>query len=256
MNALRELQLTFQRFVYSEDSQIAPAIAASGKASTQTRLAIYSEGYRLRLLEALGAAFPMLKTLAGDAEFERYGRAYIERHDSTYTNLRWYGDTLADFLRCDAPTQPYLAEMADFEWALALAFDAADQPVLALADCAGVAADDWPGLRFELHTSVQRLNYRSNVTALWTAIQREETPPAYVQALETTAWLIWRRELTPYFRSLSAAESGALDAVSAGETFADLCECLCAWHPPGEVAQAAAVLLARWVGDGMIVRLR
>ena len=65
-------------------------------------------------------------------------------------------------------------------------------------------------------------------------------------------WLLWRHELTTYFRSLTDTESAVLDAARDGWPFGELCELLCAELGEAEAPAHAAALLRDWVGSGLI----
>lgn len=66
------------------------------------------------------------------------------------------------------------------------------------------------------------------------------------------AWVVWRQDLKNFFRSLSVDEAWALDAVRNGETFATVCEGLCEWIDPQNVALHAAGLMKQWITDSMV----
>ena len=222
-----------------------------------TRLAIYSEAYRLRLLEALRVDFPALHTLAGDAEFERIGRAYLDVHPSGHFSIRYFGQHLAGFLRRDDRwrTRLVFAEMAAFEWALGLSFDAFDSPLTAVGDVAAIPPEDWAHMRFGLHPSLQRLDLLWNVPGLWKAIEEGQPPQAPVAAEYPLAWIIWRRDLRIFFRSAPVDEAWAIDELRQGQSFAALCEGLCEWFDETGVAAQAALYLRRWVQDGLVARI-
>lgn len=258
MSAYVTLQDQFQRYVLTGEDTILPAIVDGPRLDAKGRLDVYAIGYRLRLIEILDADYPALHALAGDDLFEQLARAYIAAHPSVFPNARWFGIHLPGFLASDAAfaSQPVLAEMAKFEWSMSLAFDSADDPVLAVAELAGLPAAAWATLGFRLHGSLQRAELAWNVPAFWRAVTREEDPPIPVQSPESAAWIVWRRELTTYFRSLGTDEAAALDSIAAGGNFAGMCELLCDWHQPEEVPALAMMLLKRWIDEGLIGSLR
>jgi hypothetical protein len=256
-DGLRELQEQLQAHLLHGDTRIAQRIVATPRIDVPTRLAIYSDAYRLRLLEALRADFPALHTLAGDAEFERLGRAYIDAHPSGHFSIRYFGAQLAEFLRCDARWRatPVFAEMAAFEWALGLSFDAPDSPLLVVEDVAAILPEDWPRMRLVLHPSLQRLNLRWNVPGLWKAIDEQQSPQAPVTATCPVAWVIWRRDMRSFFRSAPVDEAWAIDCLRKGQRFAALCEGLCEWVNETQAPARAALYLRRWVQDGLVARI-
>ncbi len=254
---LRKLQRDVQHHVLVTNShslqQVTRHVVGTARVSADQRLSIYAEGYRLRLIEALGAEFETLKAVAGDAVFDRLCRSFIAAHPSRTPNLRWYGGQLADHLATTPPfsRRPVFAEIARFEWAIGLCFDAADDAVLGFDALAAVPPAHWPGLRFTLHASVQRLELAWNAPDLFQA--RDSTPALKPKRARRAApWCIWRRDLTPRFRRLPDDEAWALDAVARGVPFAGICEGLARWVGDDTAALRAATLLRTWVNEQMV----
>ncbi|HEY6281819.1 MAG TPA: DNA-binding domain-containing protein [Burkholderiales bacterium] len=254
MKVLSDLQKEFQDYVFKRDRHMEREVVGTRRASSKTRLGIYSSAYRLRLLEALDTDYPALRALAGDEHFEKLGYAYIESHPSPYYNMRWYGGELAQFLKTTPPynEHPVLSEMAAFEWIMALAFDAPNDPVVTVDDMAKVPAEAWPDLVFMPHASLQRLNLEWNVPVFWKAVDKKEQPELPLKNEFPVGWVLWRRELNIYFRSMSVEEAWATDAMRSGNTFAEICSGLCEWIDELQVAQHAAGLLKGWIAEGMI----
>ena len=256
-DGLRTLQQQFQSYILRRDEYVVRRIEGTRRVDTRTRLGIYAEAYRLRLLEALRVDFPALHTLAGDDGFERIGRAYIDACSSEHYSIRYFGRQMSAFLAHDKRFRdtPVLAEMAAFEWALGLSFDAADDVSVAVEAVGAIPGEAWPDLRLCLHPSVQRLALRWNIPGLWKAIQEEQAPQPPAVADQPQAWVIWRSGLQNYFRSVPVDEARALDALGEGQCFAELCAGLCEWIEEEQVGAHAAQLLRRWVSDGLIVHI-
>ncbi len=254
---LQDLQACFQGEILVRDGRMVARIEGGRGVSAETRLAIYADAYRLRLLDALAVDFPALHTLAGDADFERLGRDYIAAHRPEHFSIRYFGRHLARFLAEAEPWRntPALAEMAALEWALAHAFDSADRPALGAEALAGIPAEHWPELRFSFHTSSNVIDFSLDIPEIWAEIDSRAPARAPQHYPAPRAWLIWRRELQNYFRPLSADERAALDAARDGADFATLCELLCEHLPADRVALHAAGLLKRWLADGLIVAI-
>jgi hypothetical protein len=253
-DGLRDLQESFQAHLLYGDDGMLGQISADARPSAAARLAIYANAYRLRLLEALTTDFPALHTLAGDALFEQLGRAYIDAHPSTHFSIRYFGGHLSAFLGTAAPwcETPVLSEMATLEWALTLAFDAADDPLLDEAALAALPPAAWPGMRLRWHASVQRHDFRWNVPELWSAIDQQRAPEPPTAYSQLRPWLIWRRALQNYFRPLDDTEAWALDCLRAGADFATACTGLCERVEPSQVSTLAAGYLKGWVRAGLV----
>jgi hypothetical protein len=255
VNSLRELQLDMQRHLLGGDSRITAAIVDAPPLDGAQRLGIYRNAYQVRLIDALGDTYPVLHGLLGDDTFFALGEAFVAAQPSVHRSIRWYGRELADFLEKQPPyrEQPILAEVALLEWTLAEVFDAANAEPLARSALSAVDPSEWSGLKFEFHPSLRRLELQWNTTAVWQAMSREETPPTPALGPAPVPWLLWRQDLQNYFRSMTAAESIALDAALRGRNFGEICDVLSACLPEDDIPPAAASFLGAWADSGMIV---
>lgn len=258
MSYLAELQRAFQSYVLDGTAGVAEHIEPGLLANHERRLAIYHDAYRLRLVEALGTDFEALAAVLGAEGFQHACRAYVETHPSAFRNVRWYAGRYADFLQSTLPwsARPEWADLARFEWTLTLAFDAADAAHLTFGDLATLPADAWGSIAFRLHPSVQVIHLRANAPAIRMAVDAQAPLPAIELAEQPLPWLIWRKDLSPHFRSLSEPEAWALQAVREGATFPTVCEGLCEWIEAEEASAAAASWLRTWVDDQLITALR
>lgn len=254
MSRLAELQRDFQRHVHRPGPAMARVVASGPRAGAARRLGVYAEAYRLRLVEALGNDYPALRTVLGEAAFDDAMRAFIAAHPSRHPNLRWYGGEMAGFL-ARAPRwrrRPLLVELARFEWALGLAFDAADAPLASAEDVARVPPGDWPGLRLRLQPSVHMLALRSNAPQVWrTAVDGGKSSPA-LRRRGRTAWLVWRKGHEPFYRAVAPAEAWALGAAARGRNFATIAGGLRRHAGAKGAALAAAQFLHNWLAEGLV----
>lgn len=254
MSHLAALQRAFQTHVLHADDAIEREITGTPLAPAAERLGIYSTAYRLRLLEALQTDYTALHAALGDEGFEQLCFAFIAASPSTYPNLRWFGANMDAYLKATPPYLdiPVLAELASFEWAKGLAFDAADEVHLTIQDMADIPGADWPGMSFQAHPSVQRLDFFSNAPLIWKAVAAEADPPQPSYTEESLSWVIWRQNLSVYFRSLDKDEAWAIDSLLHGVNFAEICTGLCEWVDELHAARHAAGLLKVWLESGMI----
>ncbi len=139
MTELQQLQDQLQQFLLTGHSDIGVSIIATERVSADARLGIYRNAYRIRLIDSLVISFPGLYQYLGTKEFERLCGVFIEAHPSHYRSIRWYGDVLPDFIKHHYKKErAYLAELADLEWKMSLAFDAADTKVMLIDEMARV----------------------------------------------------------------------------------------------------------------------
>jgi hypothetical protein len=251
MSHLAKLQADFQAYLFDDVKGAAfkKQIIDDKKVGAKKRLGIYYDAYRLRIIEALTSVYPKLQAYLGDNLFNSTARAYIDLHPSTYRNMRWYGAQMSEYLRKKLPQHPVAAEIAAFEWALGLAFDAEDAPILTLQDLAEIPPENWADLRFKFHPSLQMLPLKWNTIPVWKALDIEETPPKPAKINEPC--VVWRQHLDSHFRSVDATEYAAIELVIAGASFGELCEKLLE-HKGDEATNAAAQYLAGWLNEGLI----
>lgn len=257
-NALDGLQNHFQHYILTEDPTFVQHITGPDDAFRQTRAGIYYSAYRLRLLAALAVDYSVLQAFVGEARFRELALAYVEAHPSPFRNLRWYGGDMGEFLRKDARfnTQPVLAELAEFEWAHGLAFDAPDAPQLSFAELAAVPPEDWADIHFIQHPSLHLVTPNWNVVAIWHAHKDGNALPATVSSEQANVIAVWRKDYQSFFRTLESDESVLWQALSNGTGFGEACAELAETTNMSdeEAPLRAAQLLRSWVDEGWIER--
>ena len=254
MTPLTVTQAHFQAYVLARNGAIVPEVVGDDDAFRRARLDIYYDAYRLRLAEALATDYEILKAYIGDELFDAIVGDYIQTYPSVFRNVRWFGGRMAEFLRETPPyaRQPILADLARFEWTLGLAFDAADTAALRFEDVAAVPPVAWTGLRLTPHPALHIVELRTNAVAVWNELKNADRGIAPETLPEPLRWIIWRKQLSPYFRSLEADEAWALDAMMKHLSFGEICAGLCQWLAEDRAAPRAAALLRGWVDEGWI----
>ncbi len=257
VSQLAKLQADFQAYLLDDakGSSFNKAIVDDEKVGAEKRLSIYHDAYRLRIVEALANVYPQLKALLGDVLFNKIARDYITVYPSTYRNLRWYGSQMGAHLLSTLSQHPIAAEMADFEWALSLAFDAEDVPELSLQHLAEIPPEQWADLSFEFQPAIKVIQTSWNTIPVWQALEAEETPPKPAQESQTQTWIIWRKDFNSQFRLMTETEIAALMYMIEGATFGAICERLEAEMDGDKAMTLAAQFLAGWLQDGMISAL-
>jgi hypothetical protein len=255
VSRLALLQEDFQDYLLHGTSAIEGHVLGSTRVPVATRLGIYGGAYGSRLAEALAGNYPVLAQLCGESEFATLAARYVQGHESAFFSIRYYGDQLPQFL---ATHEEYagaavLAELARWEWTMTVVFDAGDAVPLDPQALTQVAPQEWAQLRFGWHPSVQRLGLEWNAPQIWQAVNAGEDPPPTTLHPEPVQWLLWRQNLSTYFRSLDASEAAVLDAARAGWPFGELCELLCTQLGVEAAPTQAATLLRGWLAAGLIV---
>ncbi len=256
MSDLLTLQRDMMQWLQTESGDIHASVRGTKKVSIETRLAIYANAYRYRLIDALSDNYPSVHTLLGDESFYNEGVKYIAEYPSQHFSIRYFGSQLADFLEKHYSDTLVLAEMARFEWALRNAFDAGDVPSLSLDALQTIAPESWAGLSFVLHPSVARVDLQWNVPQLWAAIDDETGEIEIESAEHPIPWLIWRKDLKTYYRSLEVDEAWALDQVMQGANFAKICAGVCEWIDEEHAPARVAAFISEWLNTELITELK
>jgi hypothetical protein len=257
LHDLAEIQHAIQQYVLDYESYIHPDIVEAKYAITSQRLAIYREGYYLRLLEVMQQDYEVLAALMGSDAFDTLAREFILAHPSHFRSVRWFGNALPEFMRQHTMihSQPWLIELAEFEWLLTESFDAADQKPSTLEEMAAVPVERWPEMHFELLLSLRRLSLHWNTVSIWKAFKEEGRLIEPELAEVAASWIIWRNGLETLFYSLTSDAAYMIDAIARGENFSAICEGLCAWVEEDAVAMHAAMLLKRFILDNLITNI-
>lgn len=253
MTTLAELQRRFQEAVLGENPL--PDLFAGEEEGLAGGFDLYLQAYRARLAAALRDNFPVLHRALGDDAFATLAGAYIAEHPSRFRSIRWFGDSLTDFIARfpERVGHPALLDLARMDWAMRAAFDAADSAATKLPDLAALHADEWPEHRFHLMPSLQILDLTWAVEPLWKALNDDAEARTEEPQIQEHALLIWRPALDCCWRSAEAGEAAALRALGESENFAHWCAALAKAGEP-EPAMAAATLLRRWVEEGLLAK--
>ncbi len=256
--SLAVIQSRMQARLLDGERAIEPHVLGSSPEDVAARLAIYADGYRIRLTDALASNYPALAKLLGADDFRALAAAYIAAHVSHRSSIRFYGDALSQFLATEADYRdaPLLGELAAWEWAMSEVFDAADARAIEIEALARVPPPQWAELRFTLHPAMRRLDLRWNVAPLWKALTSDGARPTAELAAEPQGWLLWRDGLRVVFRSIDSAEAAALRAVSDGLSFGEVCVQLCDRVDEAQAPLRAAGYLRHWIETGLVTGMR
>lgn len=220
MSRQLELQRDFAAALVGRPSAIAPlvvddAIGAAG------RLQIYANHFRISLIEALAAIFPVTRALVGEAFFAQVARDFVLRQPPRDPRLYCYGAGFPAMLKAlpNLAGHAYMPDVAAFEWAMNEAYHADDSAAFSAEDMADPALV--ASLTLALQPSARRLDTPWPVSEIWQVHQPEA--PA-VESIDLKQGgeqlLIWRDGITVCWRKLQPAEAALLDAMLAGQPLA------------------------------------
>lgn len=255
MKRLRELQLRFQDYLIGINEEVEKDIVSTSDALAEHRLGAYYNAYRIRLIDILALDYSAIETYLGREAFENLALDYLKVYPSKHPSVRWFGQHLSDYLykHCDRDDHEFLAELAEFEWAQGLVFDAEDEKsVFRLDQMAQIPADAWAALKIQLKPAIHWLDLYWNVCSYSVAIDSGEQATEPHRDQIPVRWLVWRKNRNPNWRSLEVHEAWAIETAHQGSNFAKICEGLCEWVAEDQVSITAAGFLKQWISDELV----
>lgn len=226
-------------------------------ARMQAGLAIYRNAYRSRLVDALTETYPRTRQWVGEESFAKAAAHHLILHPPFHWSLDLAGEGLPETLASLFVNDPEVAELAQLEWDMHVAFVASDARVLDGRSFAEVTKSfseaAWEALQLRLHPSLIVRPIHSNVAAIWSALTDEAPAPENVLLDAPASLLVWREDNRVAFRTVIDGEATSLAQIADGYTFGDICEQLKQAEPHQDVAKLVGGYLAQWLGDGLIV---
>lgn len=254
MNTLLNLQLDFKDILQNTGNNFEHYLHDNNPSKSPAAITIYQNAYQRRLIDTLRADYPMLEQLLGVEYFSELAVDYIAEYPSKSYTLRYFGQNLSHFLKNDLvyQQQPYLAEMADFEWLLADVFDLADTQNATINDMSEVTPEDWPHLKVNYQASMGWLVLNWNIVDVYRAMLTDsEVPDIHFSPIPRHC-LIWRKEYSSFFRIIDTREWLAMQILE-HSSFAQLCETLSILDDSDEnSALNAATYLKAWLSADLI----
>lgn len=255
MSELYRLQKSMMSWLLQKDTSIQEDVVSTQGVSSEVRLGVYGNGYGYRLIDALSENYPAVHTLLGDEDFYAMTYDYMSAHPSHHFSLRYFGSELEKFLSKEHSDVPVLAEMARFEWAQRKAFDSNNTQPITMEALQEIPIESWGNLQFDFHPSVSRLNFEWNTPQLWAAIEKQADPVPPEKLEHPYGWVVWRKDLLNYYRSLDVDEAWALDSAMQSAGFESLCEGVCEWIDAEHAPARVAGFLSQWIEDGLLTGL-
>lgn len=221
MPSLHELQRHIAAAVVTGDPQIAAAAIIDDAPGATARLAIYSNHFRVTLIDALAAAFPVVRQLVGEPFFHAAARRYVREAPPAEPCLFAYGDDFPAFIAGlpETAALPYLGGVARLEWAIHQAWYAEDVLAVDRDTAAGVlAAAGEADVLVRLHPSCRLVTSRFPIERIWQVHQQpcDERQPVALDA-GAARLLVHRRDDEIGWISLTEADLAFLaDLISHG----------------------------------------
>lgn len=185
------------------------------------RYAVYRNNIAVSLREALAQAFPAVRTLIGEENFDPVARMFLSETPPASPLMMHYGAGFAEFLETLAPLKKwgYLPDVARLEQALRQSYHAADALPLDPAHLAALSADAVLAARFAFVPAARLIRSSWPVVSVWRYALHDGPPPA-PPARDA---LILRPGFDPEPHPLPCGGGAFIAALMAGQRLEDAC---------------------------------
>lgn len=227
MPSLPEMQVVFGDALRSYAAAHPPALWTlfrEPEAIAERRLAAYRRNVVGSWRSALASTYPVLAQLLGGQRFRVLADEYSAAFPSDCGDLNVFGRTLAEHLDASplGLELPYLPDMARLEWALLVAYGAADGAVFDFEALSAVPAAEQASLHFRVWDGAALVLSNWPLVDIWQAHQLERGERDAVLARievacpEACRALVARHEGRAYVIALNSGEAVFLLALRAG----------------------------------------
>ena len=251
---LADLQKSMQQDVLNRTTQSISMLKVPYGQNVKSRLEVYQNAYKLRLVEILGVTHPILWTYMGDEAFWKMANQYFDVCPSNHPNARWVASRLPDFLSTDKEyfKIPVLGELASLERAIEDAFDAKDGELATMESLANIPPGQVEGMHLQFPNSLFLLAFKYNSFDIYQALKKEQSPPASQSLSQNCHVIVWRKDETSRYREILAEEAMLLESAQSGKSFSTLCEMASVMDDPETSAGRVAGYLTNWIQADLV----
>ena len=185
------------------------------------RVELYRRNLRAHWRAALASAYPVLLALVGDSYFDALSLAYAGAHPSQSGDLNRFGASLPAFIeaREHDPRFRYFADVARLEWAVHVAWFAADVAVFTPQAWNETGSEALLDARLAVHPACASIVSPYAIADIWLAHQPGGVFPEHIDV--PTHALVVRPLWRPTVRVHSAAAHAAFVALQRGSTLGE-----------------------------------
>ncbi|MGH1355551.1 MAG: HvfC/BufC family peptide modification chaperone [Thalassovita sp.] len=186
------------------------------------RFDVYRNNVAVSLMEAIAEGFPATARLVGDDNFTQIARQFVATHAPRSPLMFLYGDTFPGFLAGIKPLShlAWLPDVARLEWALRVAYHAADAAPIAPETLQSLTPQVFMAARFVFAPAVSLLRSDYPVTQIRDyALAQGDQPSGGAETV-----LIARADYDPTATPLPDAQAQLMAALLDGRTLGDALE--------------------------------
>ncbi len=250
MGALSQLYTAFHTAIRTGDSaHAAQNLSPHPRLSSAEQLAIYSDGYRIRLLAVLRDACVASVAYRSDAAFDALAQRYIAAVAPRSYSIDHYPAGLAEYAQEDAG---FAHDLLKLECAIHKVYWSVSDAEISVRSFNNVGEDALAGMVLPLSPAAMVLALDYPVDAWFGEFRAGHLPPA--PAPQKNHLLIVRHGKAVQRHPLSATAYALLSRLQAGDTVGAAIEAVCAQGDANAVAQELQSWFAQWVALGIFVQ--
>lgn len=188
----------------------------------ERRFAVYRNNLCVGLIDALSERFPVCRRLVGDEFFRAMARCYMRDFLPRTPMLFEYGDEFATFISTFEPASalPYLPDVARLEYAVGLAYHAADVAPTSLDVMRALPFDRLDSATATLHPSTYVIASKYPIVSIWRRhMSDDDSTPLELSHGEDA--LILRPALEICVSTLAAGGAAFVEALKNGNSFGE-----------------------------------
>lgn len=225
MTSLNDIQSAFLDSIYdSYDVKLAGQVTDK-KIETDQRLRIYKDNVRLNLYNNLKSKYDAVCQIVGEDFFKYLANEYVKNNKPVSGNLDEYGEEFANFISgFDAVAKlQYLADLARLEWAVHIAYFAANSAELDKLALAKVSPEKISDIKFRLSPSANILFSDFQIDKIYEFAKNPDGVGEFNLNKPSVA-LVYRPVLKTEILPISKAEGVCLQAIEHGDNLYDAYE--------------------------------
>jgi hypothetical protein len=216
----------------------------------RAQLAVYAQGYRIRLREAIEGAYPALHYYLGKGAFELLAEGFIAQYPSRHFNLDRYVIGFGPYV-AQACADVFACELAELESTIHLVYQAEETPALGVEWAQAQTPESFAAAPLGLRAASRLFAFDYPVEEYFAAFREEKKPAT---PAPRPNWLLVLRHKHQVKRlALGEAEYLLLSLLAEGHT---LGEALDHPHLQPHLDEHSAVHLrdwmARWINEGVL----
>lgn len=240
----------FHDAILANDARrIAGTIKPHPHLKPEQQFSVYSEGYRIRLLQAVRSDYPILLRLIAEKNFDTIARNYIEQNPPKNYNLDLYPHKFAKFF-ADYYDDKFATEVAILEGCIAEVFMLPDSAAFTADSLSGISPENFGNTVLKPRIASRLLQF-SYPASDWLTLARAENNFNIPQAA-TTWLLVVRHDNEVQRHDLSAPEFTLLENLYSGKKILEALEVTVSKYPSQEenIVNNMQKWFENWIRNG------